>query len=572
MTIKIVLQESRIRVWCWRPWWNWSILENQPHFLTMCIWGVLNVNANRTKLFIESTEKMFESRISAGATEKLPGWEKPHAKTVAWSYDLEGHAKKCVERYCELANKKTEQLYKSQLLAWMIIIISRRRNWNQLENCPNLIANCLEMLCVLARIGRPDILVVSEQTCSISHKMNSRACDRRWQARLTAYIHHTNDSPTTIVMWGNTAQHCRLGLFQDSDFAGDLEDSKSTSGGVLCIFGSRTFVPTSWMCKKQTSVSHSSTESEVISLDAGLRMDGIPALDLWWCGDRSIAFFKELTSSSERSLSERKGRWSSAEKRARGEIQSTTPQHQIEQKVVTENVDELSNVDHVDHKRNFFSFRSSVVPFFLKTMKLWSQRTEVLRWDTCPRWPTECVRLVVWQNQFWIPKSKSNMQTPRTNLLTCWPKVISHVMTGTIFFVCSTSWFSRCFPAAIFFQLKSRTPCRRAQLRKEGLRQKSCVVAKCQELTVSLSDQEVWARINSPMRQDVQASASYGQGTERHIYWIVAVGKSVFRRWNLQRFRWWSGRRADWSASEKWGSAKMMAESSEKMYWVPCNA
>ena len=67
---------------------------------------------------------------------------------------------------------------------------------------------------------------------------------------------------------GNAAQHCRLGLFQDSDFACDLEDSKSTSGGVLCIFGSRTFVPISWMCKKQTSVSHISTESEIISLDA----------------------------------------------------------------------------------------------------------------------------------------------------------------------------------------------------------------------------------------------------------------------------------------------------------------
>ena len=35
------------------------------------------------------------------------------------------------------------------------------------------------------------------------------------------------------------------------------------------------------MCKKQTSVSHSSTEPEIISLDAGLRLDGIPALDLW---------------------------------------------------------------------------------------------------------------------------------------------------------------------------------------------------------------------------------------------------------------------------------------------------
>ena len=49
----------------------------------------------------------------------------------------------------------------------------------------------------------------------------------------------------------------------------------------MCVFGSHTFVPISWMCKKQTSVSHSSTESEIISLDARLRLDGIPALDQW---------------------------------------------------------------------------------------------------------------------------------------------------------------------------------------------------------------------------------------------------------------------------------------------------
>ena len=47
------------------------------------------------------------------------------------------------------------------------------------------------------------------------------------------------------------------------------------------LFGSRTCVAISWMCKKQTSVSHSSTESEIVSLDAGLRMDGLLALDLW---------------------------------------------------------------------------------------------------------------------------------------------------------------------------------------------------------------------------------------------------------------------------------------------------
>ena len=79
----------------------------------------------------------------------------------------------------------------------------------------------------------------------------------------------------------NTAKQCRLGLFQDSDFARDLEDSKSTSGGTLCIFGSHTFVPICWMCKKQTLVSHSSTELEINSLDAVLSLDGKPALDLF---------------------------------------------------------------------------------------------------------------------------------------------------------------------------------------------------------------------------------------------------------------------------------------------------
>ena len=35
------------------------------------------------------------------------------------------------------------------------------------------------------------------------------------------------------------------------------------------------------MCKKQTAVSHSSTESEIISLDTGLRLGGLLALELW---------------------------------------------------------------------------------------------------------------------------------------------------------------------------------------------------------------------------------------------------------------------------------------------------
>ena len=52
------------------------------------------------------------------------------------------------------------------------------------------------------------------------------------------------------------------------------------------------------MCKKQTAVSHSSTESEIISLDAGLRLDGIPALDLW---DLIVSFLGNVSRVSDRS-------------------------------------------------------------------------------------------------------------------------------------------------------------------------------------------------------------------------------------------------------------------------------
>ena len=140
--------------------------------------------------------------------------------------------------------------------------------------CSQIVLKCF----YLARIGRPGILWSVNKLAQTVTKW-TRDCDKRL-ARLISYIHHKSEFKQYCHV-GNTAQQCRLGLFQDSDIAGDLEDSQSTSGGVLCIFGSHTFVPIRLMCKKQISVSHSSTESEIISLNAGLRMDGISALDFW---------------------------------------------------------------------------------------------------------------------------------------------------------------------------------------------------------------------------------------------------------------------------------------------------
>ena len=71
---------------------SWLIFENLFRFMTMCTGDALNANSNRTKVLTMSTEKMFESRISAGATEKSLYCEKPHAHTVASS-----HGRTCEE-------------------------------------------------------------------------------------------------------------------------------------------------------------------------------------------------------------------------------------------------------------------------------------------------------------------------------------------------------------------------------------------------------------------------------------------------------------------------------------------
>ena len=211
---------------------------------------------------------------------------------------MEGHAKKCVGRYWELANKTVEQLYKVSTPCPDDYHFKKE----ELEMVEELSKVCCQIVLKyqnLARIiGRPDILWSVNKLARAVTKW-TRACEKR-VARSISYIHQMSEFEQHCHV-GNTAQQCRLDLFQDSDFAGSLEDSKSTSGGLVCIFGSHTSVPTSWTCKKQTSASHTSTEAEIISLDTGLRKDGIPALDLW-------DFVIEVFHSSPNQVKKSKGR------------------------------------------------------------------------------------------------------------------------------------------------------------------------------------------------------------------------------------------------------------------------
>ena len=67
-------------------------------------------------------------------------------------------------------------------------------------------------------------------------------------------------------------------LVADADFAGDIETQRSTSGYYFVIRGPHTSFPISAASKRQTCVSHSTLEAELVAADYGLRTI---ALSLW---------------------------------------------------------------------------------------------------------------------------------------------------------------------------------------------------------------------------------------------------------------------------------------------------
>ena len=150
-----------------------------------------------------------------GGSEKLPSPQ--NLRISSWSYDMEGHAKKCVERYCELAdsllNSSTKYLHHACIDDHHFKEEEMKSVGEFSQVCSQIVLKCL----YLARIGRPDILrSVNKLARSITKW--TKDCDKRLN-RLISHVHHTCEYKQYCHV-GNTAKQCRLGLFQDSDFRG----------------------------------------------------------------------------------------------------------------------------------------------------------------------------------------------------------------------------------------------------------------------------------------------------------------------------------------------------------------
>ena len=92
---------------------------------------------------------------------------------------MEGHAKKCVERCCELANETTQQLHRVSTPCADDHQFKEEEmgSVGELSTvCAQIVLKCL----YLARIGRPDIFMVSKQVCPCHHEMERERATDAW--------------------------------------------------------------------------------------------------------------------------------------------------------------------------------------------------------------------------------------------------------------------------------------------------------------------------------------------------------------------------------------------------------
>ena len=139
----------------------WKLLNEEvdlgepTFFLDHVYLGCTQRQCQISKDVVDNYRTMFESRISAGRAEKLPFSQ--NLRISSWSNDMAGHAKKCVERFCELSNRTTQQLYEvsTPCIDDHHFKEEEMKSVGELSQvCHQIVLKCL----YLARIGRPDIL------------------------------------------------------------------------------------------------------------------------------------------------------------------------------------------------------------------------------------------------------------------------------------------------------------------------------------------------------------------------------------------------------------------------------
>ena len=129
----------------WKKLMKHSDLDEPTSFLDHVYLGCIQRECKSNVTILEQFSKMFESRISVGATEKLQGCKnvtqrRSHGLTT-WKDMLKTASKGIVN----WQRRRKSNYTKFQLHAWMITT-SRRRSWKRCDNWTNMLTDNLEKL------------------------------------------------------------------------------------------------------------------------------------------------------------------------------------------------------------------------------------------------------------------------------------------------------------------------------------------------------------------------------------------------------------------------------------------
>ena len=248
------------------PMWN-KLMKNvdidEPHFfLIVCTCVARNESANQIKKSLNNVGRCFESRFLQ-EEQKITGV----AKTSRTNRSVVlRHGGTCSQmRWAILRSGKQESGAIVQsfmpLPGWLSTQAgSTRISWRIVKRLFKIVLKCL----YLARIGRPDILWSVNKLA---------ACDRRL-ARLISYIHHTNDF-RRVVVW-ETRHSIADWVCIKTQTLLEIVRTRNQPQGESFVFSEAEQLFQSVGCSRNKLLSRTAPQSL-----RWLRMDGLPALDLW---------------------------------------------------------------------------------------------------------------------------------------------------------------------------------------------------------------------------------------------------------------------------------------------------
>ena len=226
---------------CGESWSARSILEEPTQITDQVFLGCTQRECETNHIFMTEKIKLTQQTVSSStSTVTQLNIDTKHT-VISWSYDMQRHA--------QISNNTPENLDKMSTpcsddhqckheelatVGWLS------------EVCSPIVPQCLHQ----ARIDRPDIL----WTVIFFRRDRSISC-----------IHHAGNRGQYCHV-GKKASGCKLGLFQDADFVGDIPRT----------------------CKNKQPFRKAAPQPKIISRDAGLLVEGIPALRREsWCENKN---------------------------------------------------------------------------------------------------------------------------------------------------------------------------------------------------------------------------------------------------------------------------------------------